>query len=144
MDLSAFTDVFQLTPTLRRDPYEAILPSNPANQQTGKIVLIAGAGSGIGAAAARVWSKAGAEGIVLVGRRADRLDATAKELKDSRTLCVSADMADEASIASLFPKIKAEMGRAPDVVITAAALPPLGAKTFDSNVGDWFRAFVSG
>lgn len=35
-----YTTPFQLIPTIRRDPYEAILPSNPQILQKGKIILV--------------------------------------------------------------------------------------------------------
>lgn len=47
----------------------------------GKVVLITGASSGIGAAAARVFSQEGAT-VVLAARREDRLAALAYELRD--------------------------------------------------------------
>ena len=51
-DKDLYTSPFQLTKTTRRDPYEAISPELPANSQQGKIIVITGAGTGIGA----VWS----------------------------------------------------------------------------------------
>jgi hypothetical protein len=49
VDPDQFTTPFMATKTKHRDPYPAILPSNPVNSQEGKIILITGAGSGIGA-----------------------------------------------------------------------------------------------
>lgn len=48
----------------------------------GKVTLITGAGSGIGAAAARVFAREGAT-VVLTGRREERLAAVAGELRES-------------------------------------------------------------
>lgn len=49
MDAKAleYTMPFQLTKTIRRDPYDAILPKPNAAQ--GKVIVITGAGTGIGA-----------------------------------------------------------------------------------------------
>ncbi len=49
IDPNKFSFPFLATKTLRRDPYPAILPSNPANSQKGKIIIITGGSSGIGA-----------------------------------------------------------------------------------------------
>lgn len=40
---------FQLTKTIRRDPYGAISPDNKQNSAVGKVVLITGKGTVIGA-----------------------------------------------------------------------------------------------
>ncbi|MFF4404754.1 SDR family NAD(P)-dependent oxidoreductase [Streptomyces sp. NPDC001262] len=48
----------------------------------GKVTFITGAGSGIGAAAARVFAREGAT-VVLAGRREDRLAAVTEELRES-------------------------------------------------------------
>ncbi|MEU9121700.1 SDR family oxidoreductase [Streptomyces sp. NPDC048506] len=49
---------------------------------SGKVVLITGASSGIGAAAARLFCDEGAS-VVLAARREDRLDALVRELRDN-------------------------------------------------------------
>jgi hypothetical protein len=49
IDPDQFTTPFMITKTKHRDPYPAILPSNPSNSQKGKIIIITGASGGIGA-----------------------------------------------------------------------------------------------
>jgi len=48
IDPNMYTTPFQLTKTMHREPYDEILPSNPANSQKGKIIIITGAYGGIG------------------------------------------------------------------------------------------------
>lgn len=63
----------------------------------GKVALITGASSGIGAAAARSLARQGLR-VVLVGRRVERLDLLADEIqRDGGEACVlAADLTDEA------------------------------------------------
>lgn len=60
----------------------------------GKRILITGAGSGIGRAAARMFAERGAE-LVLVGRRLDALKETLPN-----ALCVSLDHSDDEAVAA--------------------------------------------
>ena len=75
-----------------------------------KIALVTGAGSGIGRAVALGLCDAG-YATVLAGRRKEPLDETAKQAGDARTLAVTADVGDPASVEALFEKTKAEFGR---------------------------------
>lgn len=49
VDVNMFTTPFQLTKSMHRDVYPAIDPTNPALSAKGKIVIITGAGGGLGA-----------------------------------------------------------------------------------------------
>jgi len=77
-----------------------------------KIVLVTGAGSGIGRAVAIGLCNAG-YATVLAGRREEPLAETAKLAADSgpRTLAVPTDVSDPQSVDALFANIKAEFGR---------------------------------
>jgi hypothetical protein len=48
MDANALTTPYQLTKSMHRDVYPAVDPMNPALKVEGKVVLITGAGGGIG------------------------------------------------------------------------------------------------
>ncbi len=47
-DANAYTKPFQLTKSMTRNVYPAIDPNNPDNQATGKVIIITGAGGGLG------------------------------------------------------------------------------------------------
>ncbi len=49
LDVNMFTSPFQLTKSMYRDLYPAIEPTNPALSAKGKVVIITGAGGGLGA-----------------------------------------------------------------------------------------------
>jgi NAD(P)-dependent dehydrogenase (short-subunit alcohol dehydrogenase family) len=74
-----------------------------------KVALVTGAGTGIGKAAAIALAKAG-YAVALAGRRKEPLDETAKEAK-GKTLAVSTNVGDPASVKALFAKIKDQFGR---------------------------------
>ena len=77
-----------------------------------KIAMVTGAGTGVGRAAAHALMKAGYT-VVLTGRRKDKLEEVAKEgaAFGGKSLCVSADIADPASIKNLFTETKKAFGR---------------------------------
>jgi NAD(P)-dependent dehydrogenase (short-subunit alcohol dehydrogenase family) len=74
-----------------------------------KVALVTGAGSGIGRACATALGEAG-YALVLAGRDLTKLQDTASRMK-GETLCVSADVADPASVKHLFAETKARFGR---------------------------------
>lgn len=87
------------------------------------VILITGAGSGIGAATARAAHAAGAH-VVLAGRRVGRLEAIADELTTRRperaALAVAADVTNAADVAHLVGHTLAIHGRI-DVLVNNAA-----------------------
>ncbi len=88
---------------------------------TDKVALVTGAGSGIGKAAALALAKEG-YAVVLAGRRKEMLEAVAKAAPaGARTLVVPTDVADPASIRSLFARTKETFGRL-DVLFNNAGI----------------------
>jgi NAD(P)-dependent dehydrogenase (short-subunit alcohol dehydrogenase family) len=74
-----------------------------------KVAMVTGAGSGIGRACALALSEAG-YAVVLTGRDEVKLKTTASHMK-GKTLCVSADVSDPASVKNLFARTLQEFGR---------------------------------
>ena len=48
-DVNMFTSPYQLTKSMRRDLYPAVEPTSPALSAQGKVIIITGAGGGLGA-----------------------------------------------------------------------------------------------
>lgn len=94
---------------------------------TNKIALVTGAGTGVGRAASLALMNAGFT-VVLAGRRLELLQETQKlgAANGGKSLPVSADMADPASIAALFARTMQGFGRL-DVLFNNAGMgaPPL-------------------
>jgi NAD(P)-dependent dehydrogenase (short-subunit alcohol dehydrogenase family) len=77
-----------------------------------KIAIITGAGSGIGRSVAVTLAHNG-YAVVLVGRRKEHLEATAREANhdQSQTLVMPSDITDPGSVREIFAKTKHTFGR---------------------------------
>ncbi|TGO46208.1 hypothetical protein BCON_0338g00080 [Botryotinia convoluta] len=123
-DPEAYTTPFALTKSIHRNPYWAIDSKNPANNQSGKVIIITGASAGIGAAAARVWTEAHASGIVLAARRVPPIDSLIEKLQPispkTKFLSVKVDIANEEDVKNLYETVQKEFGRHADVLLNNA------------------------
>ena len=69
LDVNMFTSPFQLTKAMHRDLYRAIEPTNPNLSAKGKVVIITGAGGGLGNVGSSVMSRChSAQVMVIVDR----------------------------------------------------------------------------
>jgi NAD(P)-dependent dehydrogenase (short-subunit alcohol dehydrogenase family) len=110
------------------------------------VIIVTGAGSGIGAAAARQLGAAGAR-VVLVGRRGAPLDEVAGKIQSAggAALCVPADLADPASPRHITAACLDHYGHIDGLVNNAAVVrhKPLGewdVAGFDEHVATNIRA----
>ncbi|MCO5120946.1 MAG: SDR family oxidoreductase [Burkholderiaceae bacterium] len=89
---------------------------------SGKIVLVTGASSGIGAHFVKVLARAGGT-VAAVARRLDRLEALSAQCRAEgmRVLAVNADVRDRASIFAAVQKVEAEAGLV-TVLVNAAGV----------------------
>jgi NAD(P)-dependent dehydrogenase (short-subunit alcohol dehydrogenase family) len=86
----------------------------------GRVAVVTGSSSGLGARFARVLHDHGAR-VVLAARRADRIEALAAELGDGRALAVPTDVADEAACAALIGATLDAFGTV-DILVNNAAI----------------------
>jgi NAD(P)-dependent dehydrogenase (short-subunit alcohol dehydrogenase family) len=100
-----------------------------------KIAVVTGAGTGVGRAASLALMNTGFT-VVLVGRRLEMLEETAKLGPAGKSLCVTADMTKPDQIAALFAKVKETYGRL-DVLFNNAGMgaPPVNFE--DLNLEQW-------
>ncbi|KAF7890256.1 hypothetical protein EAF00_008571 [Botryotinia globosa] len=142
-DPDAYTTPFAITKSIHRDPYWAIDSKNPANNQSGKIIIITGASAGIGAAAARVWAEAHAFGIVLAARRVPPIDSLIEKLQpispETKFLSVKVDIVNEEDVKNLFETVQKEFGRHADVLLNNAGYISKGM-IGEEEPSDWWKA----
>ncbi len=88
----------------------------------GKVALVTGASSGLGAHMARTLAKAGAK-VAIAARRVDRLEALASEIvaAGGRALPVAMDVTDAPSVVRAFDEAETELG-ALSVVVNNAGI----------------------
>ncbi|HET8907765.1 MAG TPA: SDR family oxidoreductase [Ktedonobacterales bacterium] len=90
---------------------------------TGQVAIVTGASRGIGRAAAVAFAAEGAS-VVLAARDTSALDANVAEIVavGGRALAVPTDVADEASVASLFARTEETFGPVTTLVNAAGAV----------------------
>lgn len=98
----------------------------PRYSLAGRVALITGASSGLGAHVARLYAAAGAA-VVIGARRVERVAALAAEIEAAggKALAVALDVTDEASIIAAFDAAQARIGT-PDVVVANAGIVEAG------------------
>lgn len=96
---------------------------NFSTDLSGEVALVTGTTSGLGRRFAQVLAACGAK-VALTGRRTDRLEALAKEIRDSGGECepIALDMTDTQSILSVVEKAEKALGLV-TILVNNAGIP---------------------
>lgn len=92
----------------------------------GKVAIVTGASSGLGADAARAYVEHGAA-VALLARRKDKLDALAAELKEKggTVIAVECDVVNEDQVKAAVAQVVEQLG-APDILLNNAGIAVRG------------------
>jgi len=102
-------------------------------QNPGRIAVVTGASSGIGAATARALAADGHR-VALLARRTDRISGLAREL-DNGSIAIEADVTDRSALVAAAERVKQELGDA-DVLVNNAGVMLLGPFGSDQRDDD--------
>ncbi|MFD7715184.1 SDR family oxidoreductase [Streptomyces sp. NPDC059814] len=103
----------------------------------GRVAVVTGASSGIGAATARSLHAAGFR-VALLARRTDRIEALAAELGDG-AIAIPADVTDRDALVAAAGRVHQDLGSA-DVLVNCAGIMLLGP--FSAEQCDDYRKMI--
>ncbi|MDN5558000.1 MAG: SDR family oxidoreductase [Ruaniaceae bacterium] len=107
------------------------------NTSQGRVAVITGASSGIGAATARALAAEGYT-VALLARRLDRIEALAAEVGNG-AIAIQADVTDRDQLVAAAGRVRDELGGA-DVLVNNAGVMLLGP--FSSERRDDYRTMI--
>lgn len=107
-------------------------PSSDPSRLDGKLALITGGGTGIGAATARIFAAAGAT-VIVTGRRPGPLEEVAAAVGGHAMPC---DVSDQAQVRTLFSEASKVTGRI-DVLLNNAGGPGPIAPVSEVDMAEW-------
>ncbi|XP_054162239.1 3-oxoacyl-[acyl-carrier-protein] reductase FabG-like [Oppia nitens] len=126
-------------------PIEDYLAVKNSRDFTGKVVLVTGSNSGIGAGIVKLFSILGAS-VVVTGRNASRVVSVAREVqhlspKKLKPLEVVADLTKQSQLKHLVRATIERFGKLDVLVNNAAIMFPMTTITDDSLMRDWDLIF---
>lgn len=137
--------VVSFTKNYHHKPYDLISPSRPELSAAGKNVVITGGGTGIGKAIALSIAQAGASSVSILGRRLDRLETAAAEIRaiaDQGTLviCKKADLTDAQEVREAINDIAQFVGNI-NIFVSNAGFFPKVSKVVEYEADDYMEGF---
>jgi 3-oxoacyl-[acyl-carrier protein] reductase len=112
-----------------------------ADELSGKVALVTGAGRGIGAAIADGYARAGAS-VVCVSRTGDEVEAVAREIvaRGGQALAIAADVADPNAVEAMLRTTEERCGGL-DVLMLNHGISLDWNNVEHSQVADWMTTF---
>ncbi|WP_439575808.1 SDR family NAD(P)-dependent oxidoreductase [Phreatobacter sp.] len=118
------------------------MPARDLLDMTGRVALVTGAGTGLGARFCMALAERGAA-VVAVARRADKVEGVAEAIRAAggSAVAVSGDVTDTASIAAAFDAAEAAFGTV-DAVVANAGIA-LAGRAAEMSDEDWRRTMAT-
>ena len=106
----------------------------------GKVAIITGGGSGIGAASCYAFAREGAR-VAVANRTPAKAEAVARgiEAEGGRAIAIGADVARSADVRQMIDRTAAELG-VPDILFNNAGVSPSGRVT---DISKQFNTIVA-
>lgn len=107
---------------------------------TGKVAIVTGGSSGLGAHAAISYASHGAD-VAILARNTEKLDKIKKEIEsyNRKALCIKCDVTDEESIKEAVSKVFEEFGKI-DILLNNAGVAVRGG-VIELSTEDWDKSF---
>jgi gluconate 5-dehydrogenase len=107
---------------------------------TGKVAVVTGASSGLGADAALAYAKAGAD-VALLARRVEKLEKVKTEIEKTgrKAIAVGCDVSDENKVKAAIEQVLDAFGRI-DILLNDAGVA-VGGGVDTLTVEDWDKSF---
>ena len=106
----------------------------------GRVAIVTGGGSGIGAAVAKKLAREGAEMVVIFGRRLSALQKTVDAIGADRCWPMSVDVSDEESVKTAIAEVEAKYGHI-DYLCNIAGIPGPSERVEDYTFEDFKKVY---
>lgn len=110
------------------------------NRFDGQVAIVTGGGTGIGKAVAKQLAAEGAKMVVIVGRRADKLQNVVDEIGKDQCCAISADVSSEEDVKALVADVEKRFGKI-DVLANIAGISGPSAPAEDYSFEDFKRVY---
>lgn len=133
------------TRNYHHEPYDLISPSRPELSAAGKNVVITGGGTGIGKSIALSFAQAGASSVSILGRRLDRLEIAAAEIRSianhgTLVICKRADLTKPQEVREAVKDITQFVGNI-NIFVSNAGFFPKVSSVLDCEADDYMEGF---
>jgi NAD(P)-dependent dehydrogenase (short-subunit alcohol dehydrogenase family) len=143
MAFPAYLGVTYITP-FHNDIYPSIDPTSSSLAQPEKVVLLTGAGKGIGRSIALSFAKANVACLILLARTASNLDSVAAEIKELnpsiRVHTYAVDVTSEEEVQKVKEEVTKNEGRL-DILINNAGASTPWVPIPESPASNYWRTF---